>query len=45
VLEPFARYDENGSLVPFLVEEIPTVANGGISEDLTSITWKINKRY
>ena len=43
VLEPFARYDENGSLVPYLAEEIPTVENGGISKDLTSITWKIKK--
>ena len=41
VIEPLARYDENGALVPWLVDEIPTVANGGISEDLTSITWKI----
>ncbi len=43
IVEPLARYDENGALVPFLVEEIPTVANGGVSEDLTSITWKITK--
>ncbi len=41
IIEPLARYDENGGLVPWLVDEIPTVANGGISEDLTSITWKI----
>ena len=41
VLEPLARYDEKGELVPWLVDEIPTVENGGVSEDLTSITWKI----
>jgi peptide/nickel transport system substrate-binding protein len=41
VIEPLARYDENGNMVPWLVDEIPTVANGGVSEDLTSITWKI----
>ncbi len=41
VSEPLGRYDENGNPVPWLVEEIPTVENGGISEDLTSITWKI----
>ncbi len=41
VVEPFARYDAAGDLVPWLVEEIPTVENGGVSEDLTSITWKI----
>lgn len=41
IIEPLARYDENGNMVPWLVEEIPTVANGGVSEDLLSITWKI----
>ncbi|MFT4962257.1 MAG: peptide/nickel transport system substrate-binding protein, partial [Paracoccaceae bacterium] len=41
VLEPLGRYDETGALVPFLAEEIPTVGNGGVSADLTSITWKL----
>ena len=41
VIEPLGRYDPNGALVPYLAEEIPTVANGGVSEDLTSITWKL----
>jgi peptide/nickel transport system substrate-binding protein len=41
IIEPLARYNEKGELVPWLVEEIPTVANGGVSEDLTTITWKI----
>ncbi|SUZ59768.1 uncharacterized protein METZ01_LOCUS12622, partial [marine metagenome] len=41
VLEPLGRYDENGNLLAWLAEEIPTVANGGISKDLTTITWKI----
>ena len=41
VIEPLARYDETGVMVPFLAAEIPTVGNGGVSEDLTSITWKI----
>jgi peptide/nickel transport system substrate-binding protein len=41
VIEPLGRYDENGDLVPFLAVEIPTVENGGVSADLTSITWKI----
>ena len=43
VIEPLARYDENGNLVPWLVEEIPTLENGGVSEDLTTITWKIKE--
>ena len=41
VVEPLARYNETGALVPYLAEEIPTVDNGGVSEDLTSITWKL----
>jgi len=41
IIEPLARYNEKGELVPWLVSEIPTVANGGVSEDLTSITWNI----
>lgn len=41
IVEPLARYDETGALVPWLVEEIPTTDNGGVSADLTSITWKI----
>ncbi len=41
VLEPLAYYDENGSMVPALAAEIPTVENGGVSADLTSITWKL----
>ncbi|RVV96934.1 peptide ABC transporter substrate-binding protein [Mesobaculum littorinae] len=41
VLEPLGRFDPEGNLVPYLAEEIPTVENGGVSEDLTSITWKI----
>lgn len=40
-LEPLARYDETGKMVPYLAAEIPTVANGGVSEDLTTITWTI----
>lgn len=41
VVEPLGRYDPNGNLVPYLAEEIPTVANGGVSGDLKSITWKL----
>lgn len=41
VLEPLARYDETGTMVPWLVDEIPTLENGGVSEDLKSITWKL----
>ena len=41
VLEPLARFDETGAMVPYLAAEIPTIENGGVAADLTSITWKI----
>lgn len=41
VLEPMARFDPTGALIPYLAESVPTVENGGVSADLTSITWKL----
>ncbi|MGB0438861.1 MAG: peptide ABC transporter substrate-binding protein [Paracoccaceae bacterium] len=41
IIEPLARYDENGALVPWLVDAVPTVSNGGVAADLKSITWNI----
>jgi len=41
VLEPLAGIDAQGNLVTKLAAEIPTLANGGVSADLTSITWKL----
>jgi peptide/nickel transport system substrate-binding protein len=43
VLEPLARFDETGAMVPYLAAEIPTLENGGVSEDLTTITWKLKE--
>jgi peptide/nickel transport system substrate-binding protein len=43
VIEPLGRFDEKGNLVPYLAAEIPTVENGGVSADLTSITWKLKE--
>ncbi|MBB4102163.1 peptide ABC transporter substrate-binding protein [Allorhizobium borbori] len=40
-IEPLARYDQTGTLTPWLVTEIPTVDNGGVAKDMTSITWKL----
>ncbi|MCR8726295.1 peptide ABC transporter substrate-binding protein [Frigidibacter sp. ROC022] len=42
IIEPLARYDQDGALTPWLVDEIPTVENGGVSADLKSITWKLS---
>lgn len=41
VLEPLAGFDQDGNLFPRLAESIPTVENGGVAADLTSITWKL----
>jgi peptide/nickel transport system substrate-binding protein len=41
VIEPLAGFDQDGNIFPRLVESVPTVENGGISEDLKSITWKL----
>lgn len=41
VIEPLARYDEKGNMVPWLADDVPTVENGGVSKDLETITWKL----
>jgi peptide/nickel transport system substrate-binding protein len=43
VLEPLAEIDPVGNLVPALAAEIPTVENGGVAEDFTSITWTLKE--
>lgn len=39
VIEPLAEYNPSGELVPVLATQIPTMENGGISEDRRQITW------
>jgi len=41
VLEPLAGIDADGNLVTKLAAEIPTLSNGGVSADMTTITWKL----
>ncbi len=41
VYEPLASYNQAGELVPFLADEIPSVDNGGIAKDGTSVTWTL----
>jgi peptide/nickel transport system substrate-binding protein len=43
ILEPLAGIGAEGVPVPALAAEIPTVANGGVSKDLTTVTWKLRK--
>lgn len=39
--EPLASYDQDGTLVPFLAAEIPSLENGLLASDGTSVTWKL----
>ena len=41
VIEPLIEYDSDGNLVASLATEVPTVANGGQSEDLTTLTYTL----
>ena len=41
--EPLAGWDADGNLVPVLAAEIPSVENGGLSEEGTSVTWKLKQ--
>ncbi|MCE7981612.1 MAG: peptide ABC transporter substrate-binding protein [Caldilinea sp. CFX5] len=43
ILEPLARWSEKDELVPYLAAEIPTVENGGVAADGTSVTWKLKE--
>ncbi len=42
-LEPLAFVDPEGEFVPRLAVEIPTIENGGVSEDGLTITWKLHE--
>lgn len=41
VLEPLAEAAPDGTIVPALAAEIPTVDNGGVAADFSSITWTL----
>ncbi len=41
VSAPLAVPDQNGEFIPVLAAEIPTVENGGVSEDYLTVTWKL----
>jgi len=41
--EPLVGYDPEGNLIPALAAEIPSVANGGLAKDGTSVTWRLKK--
>jgi peptide/nickel transport system substrate-binding protein len=39
--EPLASFNNQGELVPFLAAEIPSLENGAVAADGTSVTWKL----
>ena len=41
ILEGLGGFNEKGEVIARLAESVPTVENGGVSADLTSITWKL----
>ena len=41
MLEALLEVKPDGTLIPALAQEVPTLENGGISEDLTTITYKL----
>ena len=43
MVEPLAEYNPDGVLIAVLATRIPTIANGGVSEDRTRITWNLHE--
>ncbi len=43
VYEPLASLDTDANLVPILAAGIPSRANGGLSKDGTTVTWRLKK--
>src|SRR5829696_8513139 len=41
IMEPLMHYLPDGSIIPNLITEVPTAENGLLSEDLKSVTYKL----
>jgi len=41
--EPLATFNKNGTMLPILAAEIPTIDNGQLASDGTSVTWKLKQ--
>jgi peptide/nickel transport system substrate-binding protein len=41
--EPLADIDTDGTVVPVLAAETPSVANGGVARDGTSVVWRLKR--
>lgn len=43
VYEPLASFDKDSNLIPFLAEEAPSLENGQVAADGTSVTWTLKQ--
>jgi peptide/nickel transport system substrate-binding protein len=41
MIEPLAAWGQDGKPVAVLAAEVPTIANGDVTKDLKSVTWKL----
>jgi len=41
--EPLVYFDPAGNLVPVLAQDVPSLQNGGVAKDGTSVTWKLKQ--
>jgi peptide/nickel transport system substrate-binding protein len=41
VLEPLVHFDRDATMIPALAAEVPTLENGGLAEDGSSVTYKL----
>jgi peptide/nickel transport system substrate-binding protein len=41
--EPLADFNARNELVPVLAAEIPSIENGGVARDRSSVTWKLKR--
>ena len=41
--EPLAAFNRDGDFVPILAAEIPSLDNGGLAQDGTTVTWHLKK--
>ncbi|MHB8577673.1 MAG: peptide ABC transporter substrate-binding protein [Dehalococcoidia bacterium] len=41
--EPLAEFDADGNVVAVLAAEVPSIENGSVAKDGTSVTWKLKK--
>src|SRR5436309_9286786 len=41
--EPLAAYDPEGTIVPILAADVPSVDNGGLAKDGTWVIWRLKR--